>query len=239
MAPKVIITNTGFTKRRKLALANSAVKRARAVLRARNVAPPRTGGFYGLYTRRGREELKTIDVATSLTPTLTGSSPTLLNGVATGTDYTNRIGRKILMKSLLLRLSIFNDTTTSDPTGDIIRVVVVYDCQSNGVAPAVTDVISGGFDGPMNLNNRDRFKILLDKFWTVPGQTYTAGTLTAGSPQPKYYKLYKKMSTEEIFSGTGATVGSIATGGIYIFAMSTGTTGNAVGVNSRIRFNDA
>ena len=153
MPPKVIITNTtssGLTRRRKIALAASAVKRARAVLRARNLAPTRTGGFYGLYTRRGREELKTIDNQVGLAPTQTGSSVSLLNGVATGTDYTNRIGRKIILKSILLRCSMYNDTTTSDPNGDVVRVLVVSDSQTNGAAPSVGDILqTAAFDYPL------------------------------------------------------------------------------------------
>lgn len=164
-------------------------------------------------------------------------SVTLLNGVATGTDITNRIGRKIAMKSLLFRMDL--QLTTSSVLGDIIRVLVVYDCQTNAVAPAVTDIIVGAYNSPMNLSNRDRFKILLDKHVTLGGADFTGAVVAGGDPVPKIIKVFKKMNLEVIFGGTAATVGSIQTGAIWLCLISQGNAITTSTLYTRVRFEDS
>lgn len=79
---------TTKAKARRIAAASAAIARARATLissrRSSSLGPPRTGGFYGLYTRRGREELKVIDTAQITAPILTAATTILQNGVAQG-----------------------------------------------------------------------------------------------------------------------------------------------------------
>lgn len=201
-------------------------------------APLRTGGYYGLYQRRGRDELKVIDLATTGTVVTTGTV-TLLNSIAQGTDYTQRVGRKVYLKSLLFQLDLQPTGTASIPIGDFIRCLVVYDCQTNAVAPAITDVLqNGAWNSPMNLSNRDRFKVLLDKRVAMGAVMYTTGALSTGMAQPKVIRVYKKMNMEVIFGGTGSGVGAIQTGAIWMIL--TDEIGSCVGYSlySRVRFQD-
>lgn len=244
MVRATVKTVTYGSNRRKYTASRQAVARAANLLRARVAtttrAPLRTGGFYGVYNRRGREELKLIDKEATATTFLAAGAVTLLNGIAQGTDNTDRIGRKTILKSILFRISVFPSATAPAATGDVVRVMLVYDCQTNAAAPAVTDIISAGFyDNPMNLNNRDRFKILADKFITMSANNYAAAALTAGSPTAKHLKIYKKMSMDQIFAGTAATVGSISTGGIFLLTISKGNLISTYDYDSRIRFIDA
>lgn len=235
------------TVSRKRAAANAAVARARATILASRrsgslyAAPPRTGGFWGQWNGRRQNELKTIDITpTSLNSALAGSV-VLLNGVATGTDFNARIGRKIVIKSLLFRCRFENRTDITGATpaaGDTVRVLLVFDSQSNGAAPAVTDILnSASVVDTMNLNNRDRFRILKDFYITTGGDNYSAGTLTAGSPRPVIVKKYLKLNLEVIFSGTGATVGSIASGGLYFIPIADSAVAN-MNYCTRVRFID-
>lgn len=209
-------------------------KRVAAVPRA----PLATRGFYGQFSWRGRDELKVID-----NPAISGGGSAsgtlvLLNGVAQGTDYTQRIGRKILLKSLLFRFSVFPSATAS--SGEITRLMIIYDCQTNAATPVVTDVLNSAiYNSPMNLNNRDRFKILVDKFFTTGAVTYTTGVVSAGMAVPRQYKVFKKMSMEEIFGGTGNTVGSINTGGIFALIITQDNSKIVYVADSRIRFIDS
>lgn len=202
-------------------------------------APLRTGGFYGLYDRRGRSELKTIDIGTgAVNPVPTAGQITLLNGVAQGTDYTARIGRKIEMTSVLLRFW-FLPITTSAPVGDACRVIVFHDAQTNAAAPIVTDVLNAAdYLSPNNLNNRDRFTTLWDKTITMNPVVYAAAAPTTGNPVTKALKLYRKIRKEVIFGGTAATVGSITSGGIFLLLISAEAQ-MQLSVNSRIRFKDS
>lgn len=228
---------------RKYAASRGSVARARQVLRARMAgvprAPLRTGGFYGVYSGRGRNELKVCDNPAGNGNFTTAGAVVLLNGIAQGTDYTNRIGRKVMLKSWLFRFGVLPKNNVSAPYGDICRVILLYDCQTNAASPAVTDILNtADYNAPMNLNNRDRFKVLADKYVTIGSFNYTTSILSAGSPVPKQTKIYKKLNHEEIFGGTGATIGSINTGGLFVLFIS--VTGNTTYLyDSRVRFIDA
>lgn len=226
---------------RKSAAARNALNRAAAVLRGRTRAPLRTGGFFGVSQRR-QSELKVLDsnAAGFGSACDTTGAVTLINGIATGTDFNARIGRKIIMKSLYMRGWYRNvDLTCSDSA---IRIVVVYDAQTNGAAPAYTDVFTTSDPlAHINLNNRDRFKVLYDKSTTLGGISTTATQTFSTAGSHGQIKKYLKLNHEVIFSGTGATVGSIASGSIYVLTLGTAAPndGGYVTISTRIRFVDA
>lgn len=226
---------------RKLNAAAKAVKQARATILAnrRMSAPPRTGGYFGV----GSGELKLIDsgaAAITAVGTGAGASIVLLNGCTLGSDISNRIGRKIVMKSLLGRLSIYPVSTTNSPIGDVLRVIVFLDHQCNATGPtATTDLLqTANYQSPLNLANRDRFKVLFDKFYTVAANSYTAGALTTGDPRPIHKKLWKKMTEGTIFnSGNAGTVADITSNSLHMLAIS--ANGQVrLEYNYRVRFID-
>lgn len=233
-------------KTRRLAAATSAINRARAtIISARRgdiSAPVSTRGFYGQWNRpRGLgPELKTIDSGTStIAPVTAAGTVTLINGVATGTDFTNRVGRKTLMKTLLLTFTHSPPTASNSASGDVHRVIVFYDSQTNGAAPAVTDVIAiADALNPMQLTNRERFKILLDKRIALPAFVMAAGVPTAGDPRQLFWKKYLKINMDTVYGGSAATVGSVQTGGLFMAVLSQTATWNA-SYYSRVRFTDS
>lgn len=230
----------GITKRRKYTLSRQAVARARTVLRRRDSVPMRPGGFYGV-GQRG--ELKSIDVTLVGEPISQTAHVALLNGVATGTDYNARIGRQTKMKSIYLRVT-FEYRTLSGAIGDFIRMLVIYDRQPNGVALTAANVLQGGsYIDPINLDNRDRFSVIADKMMTFNPVQYSTALPSGGNPANKHVKIYKKMNLTTQYSGTGATVGSIQTGSVYIILLGANyAAGNEMirtDYYSRIRFVDA
>jgi len=236
------VRTTTFGRSRRAQAASRAVSRARSLLRARNARAVsgilRTGGFRGPWNGRGAAELKYKD------DTLTTNVPTtgtinLISGVAAGTDVQQRVGRKMTMKSILLRYFINPVSTATAPSGDVVRVMLVYDTQTNGALPLVADILQNvTVQSPMNLNNRDRFKVLYDHWVSMNANLYTAGALTAGSPGTKFYKTFKSFSLDTIFSGTAATIGSIATGAIYIVTVGAANNASNFAGETRIRFID-
>ena len=230
---------------RKYAASRQAVARARALLRGRmgvsTRAPLRTGGFYGLYDRRGRNELKVIDTDQSLSTTVSSTGTvTLINGVAQGTDFNQRIGRKITMKSIFSKFFLVPNSTLNSVNGNIVRVMIFYDAQTNAAAPSVSDVLAtNAYDASLNLNNRDRFKIILDKYYTIGAAVYSSGALAAGSPKPAYCKKYRKCSLDVIFGATGATVGSIQSGGLFMLTIAAVTDVTWCDTYHRMRFIDS
>jgi len=202
------------------------------------------------------EEVKCVDAAGGGSPAISGvgsinfdyDTPViqLLNGIAAGTDFYQRVGRKVRLRSLYIRGDIY--AADNGTTGALaFRVALVYDEQTNGAAPAYSDIFQGvdasGNVGSraycgVNLNNRDRFKILYDHWVTMNANTYTAGALVAGSPTIKHLKVYKKISSDIIFSGTANTIGSIATGGLYLVTVSAVNLVSNIAAETRVRFID-
>lgn len=181
-----------------------------------------------------------MDVDLAATATTAAGTITHINGVAQGTDVTDRIGRKFMMKSLLLRISCRPNSATTVVTGDIVRTLVVYDSQTNSALPNVTDVINfATWDSPQNLANRDRFKILFDKLWPMNPVVYAGASPTVGAPMVKATKVFRKFNLEVINSGTGATVASVATGGIFLITVGLINLGSTIDWYSRIRYTDA
>lgn len=156
----------------------------------------------------------------------------LLNGLAQGTSATTRIGRKIVMKSVYVRgpVQMAPTGTGSSP----LRMLIIYDKQTNGAVPLATDVLLvDGIGNPNNLNNSRRFVTLADIVVPCIG--------TAG-PQSTYFVFYKKLNlVTEFNNGTNGTVSDIQTGSVYALTYTTGSIGTAslqYGTIARIRFSD-
>lgn len=182
-------------------------------------------------------ELKDLTVkSTALVPAVGSfASPAgvLLNGCAQGTTASTRVGRRLLMKSLLFKYQIGLASTTTG--GSPIRVLVVYDSQTNGAAPGIGDVVlTDELAAPMNLSNSRRFKILIDEVIPCIG--------TAG-PQAAMFTRYVKLAhTVEFNANSAGTVSDIQTGSVYAFVWQNGalaTTVAAATMYSRIRFSDS
>jgi len=101
-----------------------------------------------------------------------------INLVTQGTTNAanGRIGGKILMTDISFDLFVQNltaslNTVATFPAGaDSIRVAIVYDKQSNGVAPTVADIWNTGAVAtglqpfaPVNVDNIERFVILFER----------------------------------------------------------------------------
>jgi len=206
----------------------------------------RTGGFVtNSAIRRAGTEVKYSDTSGSaISGVNTAATGLLLNGIAQGTGVDQHVGRKVGMKSLLFRFVVNADAATyakygtiaSATTGGALhwRVIIVYDKQANGAACQQSDILkasTGSLTGipgmlqGMNLDNRDRFKIILEKNGTW--SPYQA----SGPMREKFIKLKDR---EIIFQGTGANIADIATGSMYLFFIQDTTA--AAGVNLQLSY---
>lgn len=230
-------------KVRKIRAARTAVARAANLLRTRNGgslrAPLATYGWYGRYNRRGRRELKTIDTSLGINIVSTGAV-TCLNLIGQGSDYNQRDGRIVQLKSILMRFSVFPNTTTGSlNAGDTARVLVVYDKQTNGTALAVANILQAlDPHAAMNLNYRDRWVVLIDKQIGLGAATYSSGALVNGSPFSRTYNIYKKLNMDQVFQSTGNTLADISTGAIWLYTISMAANATTLYGYSRIRFTD-
>lgn len=178
-------------------------------------------------------EFKSIDILNSLAAADTTGTIGLLNGVTLGSDINNRIGRQVELRSIQLRVQSFSTFNTGIDQWN--RALIVYDRQSNGASPAITDVLTAAtINAVRNLNNRKRFKILMDK--TV--YLNAAGETDSGT----FYDFYRKLRHPvEFNAGNAGIVSDIQSGAIYLIAIGSATAGNTAGnilFSSRIRFTD-
>lgn len=183
---------------------------------------------------RGPEK-KSIDVTTSYTPSGgTWQGPTLINGIAQGVGNSERVGRKTVMKSVMMR----SVSSTDGP----FRIMIVYDKQANGATPAVTDIVDNdSFNAFQNLQNSDRFVIVADEICQgAPIGSIT--TVSPGAPDLSHTSCerYQKMNMEELFLGTGATITSIASGALYVMAVAHNSTAasQSHAIRTRVRYID-
>lgn len=197
--------------------------------------------FHRKGSRVGRKIRKTLDkksefkVADTLfnAEMSTTGVVTLVNGLTKGTDESNRIGRKVQIRSIQVD---GNAAIKSAGLTQIDRVMLVKDRQPNGALPTVGDIVTGG--GALsvrNLDNRKRFKIL----WDHQFELAKYGT---GQGETNRVKKYFKKKFETVFnSGDTGTIGDINTNALYFVVVGTGAPGTTAAssyYNVRVRFTD-
>lgn len=176
---------------------------------------------------------------------LTNANVIGLNLLAEGTDYTNRISRKTHVKSIDLRMAV---DAGSAPQPCWVRTMIVYDMQPNGAVPAITDILDTttvpleAVQAPMNLNNRDRFRVVIDRLQRLDTTSFETVEV----------KKFKLCDYETIYNASTAGVATITSGALWFFSISNNPTGtgapliklsqsgvaNAAGGMVRIRFID-
>lgn len=181
-----------------------------------------------------RPELKYKDSTATTNLSLSSAfvAPILLNGLLSGADVSERVGRKVTLRSLLFRYTVSLGATSVG--GSPTRILLIYDKQANGALPAVTDVLlADNFSSPNNLAARDRFVTLADIM--VDPISVQDSFSVAGS-------VFKLFNLEEVFSGGTATIGSIASGSLFVMMAQNGsvtTAAPSVTWYARVRYVDA
>lgn len=177
-------------------------------------------------------EKKNIDVSASmgiLAPNQ-WSELDLLNGCGQGANAGERIGRKLQLRSLLFR---WNDSAQA--AGKIIRILIVYDKQTDGaVIPPITTILANNtINAPMAMGTSERFIVLVDEYVDA-----IAGQAAVGSPT-RGGKIYRKINLPQHFLNAGNALADISSGAIYAMCCVYGSpTNSGIGYFSRIRYTD-
>lgn len=178
-----------------------------------------------------------------------GNNPNCFNDMIEGTDFFQRVGRKVELKSLRLRgyfLPIGSSTVTA-----YCRMIVLYDAQPNAAFPAIQDVLqdcNGGattsaYSHP-NLDNRERIKILRDKvFMLGPASGASEASFIPDGQQVYHYDEYIKLKgLTTVFNKTnGGTIADITSGSLVMFIIQDQTVvldNWKTNMNSRLRYYD-
>lgn len=204
-----------------------------------SMVPLRSGGY-----KPNRIERKVNDLTTNTYQVNTTGSIVLIANPILGSDFNNRIGRKITLKSVYIRGYIAQEG--ADGAGFAIaaptqlgRMILVADLQPNGAVPAITDILVEATScSQLNLNNRDRFKIYCDKTYVVdPYMTSAIATQSyaQASNTIKMVKKYKKLNLEMIYNATNAgTVADINSGALYMVWIGSVAAGANTDMRARV-----
>jgi len=200
----------------------------------RLVAVPRGVPMYAVgRSQLARGEVKFFDVAPTIpsvagpygfqtiTAPPTGAEPvtpfagiTEINCVPQGATSYNRIGTKILMKSIMFNATIF--LGGSVPTHGVYRYMIVYDHQPNGAFPGIADLISQNIStaptmfSSINMSNRSRFIVLRDRVGNLD--------VDGGNGAIVHVKEFIKTKLETQYRTNTGTIGDITTGAVYFIA---------------------
>lgn len=215
-----------------------------------------TGSLVPYATRGYRQnniELKVADLATATYNVHDQGTITLLACPTVGADFTNRVGRKITLKTVYVKGAVaqMNAWVLANQTvqAQHLRMIIFVDYQPNAAAPAVTDILNNATPASqLNLNNRDRFRVIADKEYVVdPFCLEEAGpteTFASTCNQIKFVKKFKRINIETIFNNnsTGA-IGDITSGALFMLWIGTGDHTNVgqysqAKVSTRVRFSD-
>ena len=172
----------------------------------------------------------------------TASTVSLINAVATGTDVSNRIGRKVTHRNCTMKVLVTQGTGCTN--GDTGFWAVVLDRQPNGALAAFSDIFDTTNSPTLGLaekNTRlyqDRFKVLAMEPWVI-------GPLGQGDPYRKdrFIDMSKLKSNDATanYNGTGATISDLNNGALLFVAAQSGSqalTSN-VAYNAHYRFSDS
>jgi len=215
---------------------------------------PASSGYRPNYGSGSAPEKKANDIdssggAISLNVNSTGVFQ-LLNGIAVGTGINQRIGKKVKCDSIYIRGRISLDvmqnaaavSTTTAPAQQV-RMILFWDSQSNGTTPAVTDLLKAADpSAQLNLDNRDRFKILKDKVFAFGvGNFFSSVGYSGVGPVIANIKVFKKLNLDTFYGTTGANAADVQTGGLWLFFLgdfTAGTSDSIAELTTRLRYTD-
>nr|WAE43100.1 MAG: capsid protein [Cressdnaviricota sp.] len=158
---------------------------------------------------------------------------TEVNCIPQGATVANRIGNKVMQKSIHFRCSL----VAASPTVGEARCMLVYDKQPNGAFPAFGDIClpqPGGavvVYSPLNIANKSRFQVIRDQFFNFD----VAQSLI------HHVDWYCKGRWETEFGANAGNIGDFRTGAILFICMTTYATGAiqlVPNASSRVRYFD-
>lgn len=180
-----------------------------------------------------------VDLAGAAYNMDTTGSIVLLATVAQGASVNQRVGKKIVLKSLQCRGSVIANGTA---IANDVAFLIVYDKRPTGALPAITDIlVSANAQSFNNDANSGRFVVLKREDFTLLGNPLNATTITETTMRDATFFLkIKDMPVVYKAAATGA-IGDIEQGALYLVTVGNnvaGTTAATANLAFRTRFLD-
>lgn len=165
--------------------------------------------------------------------------------VAQGVTQTTRIGQRIAIHSVLIRVTFGNDTANSASVQ--ARFIVGIDRQNDqGATPTVGAILqTTGYNAPLNITTtRGQFRILHDSLRTLGPALQLAAVGVAMNAAPnhlKNVKFYKRFRYPMIQNYSSTSAGSFQSKNLFVLMLSDAAAPNDPGfnINYRVMYSDA
>lgn len=240
------------TKRRRAEKPYARPARMQVDAAPRYVSNARIGGFLGIEKKFYDTSRAAVAIVASTDASGAEYDPAAvncLNAPAQGDGESNRDGRQIRMKSLLVRGAVYCPSQADQTAADVsptVRVMAVLDTQTNGAQLNSEDVFTNPAGSGTtatspfrNLQYSKRFRVLASKKVQFPPFSPTwDGTNLEQCGQAKDFQMSVNLKDLVVnFVGTTAGVASVADNSIHIIAYTNSTAAApTLSYNSRLRF---
>ena len=154
----------------------------------------------------------------------------LINGLQQGVTSVTRIGQRVTMKSIHLKIVVTGQQVTTAPNlnvfNNVARIMLVYDLQPNGATPLASDLLDTHTGGtaiiaPLNKQWTQRWKVLWDKRFPVMNSYTPAGGAGLAANSQIFDEVYLNLNHNVEYTNTSTgTVGDIKTGALWFVAVS-------------------
>lgn len=182
-----------------------------------------------------------VDLAVATYPMNTTGSITLLNTVPEGAGTSERIGKRIGLKSLQVRGSALSDTATLTAVG---TALIVYDKRPTGALPAITAILNTANSQSFNNDqNSGRFRIIRRMNFAFSGNNATAGQINDNSIHvvDEFIALGMKPQVFKAPTGGSGAIADIDEGALYLVTVGDKGASTAdcnLTVGFRLRYQD-
>lgn len=144
-------------------------------------------------------------------PNIAWAGFTWVNNVGQGAGVGQRIGQQVNIISVKIDMDIVATATTPNHS---VRILLVRDMATNGVAPALQDILSApGLDpylsAGINNINKGRFFIMYDQYVNISSSTSLQ----------KHVQIYKKGMWPTVYRLNGGTIADFQSGTMFLIAM--------------------
>lgn len=254
------ILNTAATAGALVSAGYNAYKGATSNYLLANKKPSSSGGitkkrkyspYYGISKSlkyndpsSGTPEKKYFDTLLPQTVVPTLGLHRILNGIARSSGTTERIGKKITMKSIQVRMKLRRNVVATVPINATVRIIISY-IKESAInlstayildTPSVVATDDNNVTSMLNLTNTPNFVVLKDVVIELDG----------GNGEENYWQYFHKcnLDTEFVKSSVGGAFGDFAKGSLWLTIIDNnvsgapGTTGAVISYASRVRFVD-
>ncbi len=206
---------TGRSFAASIARSRRAITRSQAKALTRKLRP---------YVFRDKPELKFFDVAIADGVITTAGTTIAVNLISQGTGESQRVGRKIIIKAIMLQGVLrLPGTTDGNKTCDVDRIMVIQDKQANKALATVADVLGSSPDilNYRELTNVGRFKVLKTIWRTVNSPAGAGdGTTNDFGQMFKKWSIYIKTNIPIEFNAAAGAITEITTNNIFVLEIS-------------------